>query len=335
MPRTPSLDALRIFAVAARHLSFTEAASELNLTQSAVSHRIRGLEEELGLTLFKRLTRRLELTPHGRTLARKVHHAIGEIDRSIVDLGNPNDEGPLKVTMLPSVATYWLIPRLPRIRNRYPDLDVQVIADPRLLDLRAEGIDLAIRFGRVPHPTYSVTRLMGDRVFPVCSPEVLEQYGSIDSIDSLLSLPLLHDSATDGDGSDSDWRAWLDYHGRSNAACNTGQQFSEAGMMINAAVLGLGVALARASLVADQLANGSLVCPLKLVAPTAFTYYLLGLPEAVERPKITQFRSILVEEAAATEVSTLSVGEYKRLNGMHAVAERTRAMVQFPSRILY
>ena len=100
------------------------------------------------------------------------------------------------------------------------------------------------------------------------------------------SVPLLHDSATDGDGSNSDWRAWLDYLGRSNAACNTGQHFSEAGMLINAAVLGLGVALARASLVADQLANGSLVCPLKLVAPTAFTYYLLGLPEAVERAKL-------------------------------------------------
>src|SRR3974390_2762289 len=98
MPRTPSLDALRIFVIAARHLSFTEAASELNLTQSAVSHRIRGLEEELGFSLFKRLTRRLELTPQGRALARKVDAAIGEIDRSIVELSQPDDSGPLKVT---------------------------------------------------------------------------------------------------------------------------------------------------------------------------------------------------------------------------------------------
>src|SRR6476619_61330 len=157
MVRTPSLDALRIFVVAARHLSFTEAASELNLTQSAVSHRIRGLEEELGLPLFK---------------------------------------------------------RLPRIRDRHPNIDVQVIADPRLLDLRAEGIDLAIRFCRVPHSGYAATRLMGDRVFPVCAPGLIKQNRKIDSIDSLLALPLLHDSATDRDGSDSDWRAWLDYHGR-------------------------------------------------------------------------------------------------------------------------
>jgi LysR family glycine cleavage system transcriptional activator len=309
MARIPSLDALRIFVAAARHQSFTEAASELNLTQSAVSHRIRGLEEELGLALFKRLTRRLELTPQGRALARKIGHAIGEIDRSIVELARPDDASPLKVTMLPSVASHWLIPRLPRIRCKHPDLEVQVIADPRLLDLRAEGIDLAIRFCRSPHPSYAATRLMGDRVFPVCSPELLRQYGPASSIDSLLALPLLHDSATDGDGSDSDWRSWLDHYNRPDAACHTGQHFSEGGMLINAAMSGLGVALARASLVADKIANGTLVCPLPLAAPTAFTYYLLGLPETAERRKIALFRSLLVAEAAVTEAFMLSIGE--------------------------
>lgn len=154
MPRTPSLNSLRIFVVAARHLSFTDAASELHLTQSAISHRIRSLEEELGVALFKRLTRRLERTLQGSALARRLDLAIGEIDRSVIELARADDEGPVKVTMLPSVASYWLIPRLPRIRDRYPDLDVQVIADLRLLDLRSEGIDLAIRFGRTPHPGY-------------------------------------------------------------------------------------------------------------------------------------------------------------------------------------
>ena len=309
MPRTPSLDALRIFVVAARHMSFTEAASELHLTQSAVSHRIRGLEEELGISLFKRLTRRLELTAQGRALAHRVEQAISEIDRSVVDLSRPDDTCSLKVTMLPSVASHWLIPRLARIRRRHPGgVDIQVIADPRLLDLRAEGIDLAIRFGRAPHPGYSATRLMGDRVVPVCTPELLEQYGPVDSVDLLLALPLLHDSATTGDGSDSDWRAWLDYFGRPDIACHAGQQFSEAGMLINAATLGLGVALARASLAADHIASGALVCPLKLAAPTAYSYYLLGLPEVVDRPKIAMFRRLLVEEAGATEASVQAIG---------------------------
>lgn len=307
MARTPSLDALRIFAVAARHLSFTEAAGELNLTQSAVSHRIRALEDELGVALFKRLTRRLELTHQGRTLAHRVDHAIGDIDRSIAGLSQPDNARPLKVTMLPSVASRWLIPRLPRIRSRHPDLEVQVIADPRLLDLRAEGIDLAIRFGRAPHPGYAVTRLMSDRVLPVCAPDLLARSGPINSIDALLALPLLHDFATDGDGSDSDWRAWLDHLGRPDATCQSGQYFSEAGMLIDAAVLGLGVALARTSLVADQIASGALICPLRLTAPTAFTYYLLGLPEAATSPRIALFRSLLVAEAARTEAFMLSI----------------------------
>jgi DNA-binding transcriptional LysR family regulator len=200
MPRIPSLDSLRIFVVAARHQSFTDAANELNLTQSAISHRIRGLEDELGLALFKRLTRRLELTPQGRTLARQV------------------------------------------------------------------------------------------------------------GIDSLLALPLLHDSATDGDGSGSDWQTWLEHFGRPDTACHARQHFSEAGMLINAAALGLGVALGRASLVADKMASGALVCPLNLQAPTAFSYYLLGLPEAAAKRKIAIFRSLLVTEAAATEAFMLSIG---------------------------
>jgi LysR family glycine cleavage system transcriptional activator len=308
MVRTPSLDALRVFVVAARHLSFTDAANALNLTQSAISHRIRGLEEELGLALFTRHTRRLELTSQGRVLARKIEPAIGEIDRSIVELAKPDGAGPLKVTMLPSFASHWLIPRLPRIRNRHPNLDVQVIADRRLFDLRAEGIDLAIRFCRAPHPGYAVTRLMGDRVLPVCAPELLRQCGPITSVEALFALPLLHDSATDADGSDSAWRSWLDYLGRPDLACHAGQRFSDAGMLIDAAMLGLGVALGRASLVANRLASGDLVCPLKLVAPTGFAYYLLGLPEVVERPKVALFRSLLVAEAAATELSLLSIG---------------------------
>src|SRR5215472_7039549 len=275
MPRTPSLDALRIFVVAARHLSFTEAAIELNLTQSAVSHRIRGLEDELGLSLFNRLPRRLELTPHGRALALRVDHAIGEIDRSVLDISKSEDDLPLKVTMLPSVASHWLIPRLARVRDRQPDVEVQVIADPRPLDLRAEGIDLAIRFGRRPNASYHATRLMGDRVVPVCNPDLLHQHGPVDSVEALIAMPLLHDSATVGDGSDSDWQSWLAYCGKPNLVCRAGQRFSEAGMLINAAMLGLGVALARVSLVVDHVLGGALVCPLPIAAPTAFSYYLL------------------------------------------------------------
>ena len=214
----------------------------------------------------------------------------------------------MKVALPPSVASHWLIPRLPRIRSRHPDLEVQVIADSRLVDLRAERIDLAICFGPVPNLGYAVTRLMDDRVIPLCTPNFLGRR-QVDDIDSLLSLPLLHESASGTGHSGSGWQDWLAYHGRPDAVCRTGQQFSDAGMLIDATVLGLGVALARVSLVADRLSSGALLCPLRLAAPTALSYYLLCLPEAVHRPKVAFFRRLLIAEAAKTETLILSIDQ--------------------------
>lgn len=308
MTRTPSLDALRIFVVAARHLSFTRAASELNLTQSAVSHRIRGLEEELGLPLFNRLTRRLELTQQGCVLAHRVDRAIGKIDRGFLDVSKAADAAPLRVTMLPSVASHWLIPRLARIRQRNPEVEVQVIADPRVLNLRAEGIDLAIRFGPNPEAAYHATQLMSDRVIPVCTPDLLERHGPLESLDALLTKPLLHDSTTVGDGSGSDWQSWLSYCGRPDLVCDAGLHFSDAGMLINAAMLGLGIALARVSLVGGYIVDGSLVCPWTIAAPTVYNYYLLGHPEQKDLAKISAFRNLIVAESVRTETFMLSVG---------------------------
>src|SRR5262249_37619808 len=152
-------------------------------------------------------------------------------------------------------------------------------------------------FGRAPGPGYAATRLMADCVVPVCAPAFLKEHAPIEGIDDLLALPLLHDSPTSDDGSSSGWRNWLDHLGRPDVDCRSGQHFSEAGLLIEAAVLGLGVALTRASLVADHIASGELVCPLRRSAPTAFAYYLLGLPEASSMPKVALFRDIMLAEA--------------------------------------
>jgi LysR family transcriptional regulator, glycine cleavage system transcriptional activator len=298
MTRLPSLDTLRVFSVAARHLSFTKAADELHLTQSAVSHRVRALEQELGVRLFNRIRRRLELTSSGRSLAERVDQAVADIARTVANLDLVDDARRLTVTMLPSVASRWLVPRLWRFNAQHPDIELQLIADARPLDLRAASIDLAIRFGRGIYPGYAVTKLMPDRVFPVCSPRFIAQHGPVATIDALLDLPLLHDSATEGDGSGTDWRSWFNHFGWSEAACDGGQRFSDAGLLIDAAVMGLGVALARGSLVYDHLANETLICPLRLATPTAFAYYLLGLPEAATLQKIVRFRDWLHVEAA-------------------------------------
>jgi LysR family transcriptional regulator, glycine cleavage system transcriptional activator len=303
MGRLPSLDTLRVFSIAARHMSFTRAADELHLTQSAISHRVRALEEELGVPLFDRLPRRLELTRAGEVLAQGVDQAVADIARTIANLDLGDDGRRLSVTMLPSVASRWLVPRLPRFHALHPDIELQLIADPRLLDLRAARIDLAIRFGRGTYPGYAVTELMPDCVFPVCSPRLLAERGPVDTVEALLDLPRLHDSATERDGSGSDWRSWLNHVGCHDAPCDEGQRFSDAGLLIDAAVLGLGVALARASLVFDHVANETLICPLNLAAPTAFAYYLLCLPEAEAIQRNACFRDWLRAEAAAFTTS--------------------------------
>jgi LysR family transcriptional regulator, glycine cleavage system transcriptional activator len=296
----PPLDALYVFSVAARHRSFTTAAAELHRTQSAVSHRIKGLEAEVGVQLFRRGRDGLTLTAAGEALAAQVARSITELARAVAEIGHAGASRRLRVTMLPSVASRWLMSRLPRFCEQHPEMEVQVIADPDILDLRSEGIDLAIRFGHGRYRDHATTLLMRDRVLPVCSPELIARHGPVATFDALLSLPLLHDSSTEGDGSLSDWRSWLDELGRADLPCQVGQRFSHAGLSIEAAIIGMGVALARLSLVTDHLARGELISPFPLTTATAFSYYLVALPEAAALPKVVLFSQWLQAEAGDT-----------------------------------
>jgi LysR family transcriptional regulator, glycine cleavage system transcriptional activator len=300
MPRFPPLDALHVFAVAARHLSFTTAAAELHRTQSAVSHRIKTLEAELGVPLFIRQTRRLELTPAGHALAQHMNQSFAEIARIIAEFGKLQQTQRLRVTALPSVAARWLTPRLSRFFDLCPDIEVQVIAEPHLVDLRAEGIDLAVRFGRGQYAHHVVSLLMRDRMLPVCTPKFLAEHGPVASVEELLSMPLVHDSATESDQSRSDWRSWLDQLGLRAPAHLAGQRFSNAELSIEAAVRSIGVALGRFSLVADYLSDGTLVSPMPVATLTAYSYYVVALPESAALPKVARFCRWLRAEAAAT-----------------------------------
>jgi LysR family glycine cleavage system transcriptional activator len=303
LPALPPLDSLYVFAVAARRLSFTAAAAELHRTQSAVSHRIKALEAEVGAQLFTRGSRGLTLTAAGEALAFQVSRAVIDMARAIAELGHAGASRQLRVTMLPSVASQWLMPRLPRFCEQHPDLEVQVIADPRILDLRTEGIDLAIRFGHGRYRDHVTIPLMPDRVVPVCSPRLIETRGPVSSLEALLDLPLLHDSSAEGDGSLSDWRSWLEQLGRSDLPSQAGQRFSHAGLLIEAALVGIGVALARLSLVVDHLTQGTLISPLPLTTATAFAYYLVALPEVAALPKTARFSQWLHAEADQTTLA--------------------------------
>src|SRR5258708_20945865 len=256
--RLPWLDAFGVLEVAARHLSFTKAAEELHVTQAAVSHRIQALEAEFGVTLFRRLTRRLELTADGERLAQGVREGLERIVRAVSDLDRRSDAGPLTVSMLPSFASRCLIPRLPRFPAAHPEIEVRVLADGDSVDMIADvGTDLAIRFGRGQYPGLAVTLLIPDSVVPVCSPRLLEQHGPVDTVDALLNMPLLFDSAAGHDDNGTGWTSWLAHVGvaAEGRRIEIGPRFSQAHLAIEAAILGQGVSLARMSLASDDLAS--------------------------------------------------------------------------------
>lgn len=299
MKRMPSLDSLRAFEAAARHLSFTKAAAELHVTPSALSHRVNAVEEELGVKLFHRLTRRLELTPEGETLAQGMRRGLDEITRALAALDRDRASGPLVVSLLPSFATRWFVPRLSRFRARHPQIEVRVDAEPALVDLRAGDADLAIRFGRGEYPGLHVSKLMGDSVFPVCSPQLLAEVGAITQPEQITTFPLLHDAAAEKDGSGADWASWLRHVGTPDVPAREGTRLTHAILTIEAAINGLGLALARRTLVADDLAAGRLVRVLPHESPTLFSYYLVCLPESLDRWHVKALRDWVLDEVAA------------------------------------
>jgi LysR family transcriptional regulator, glycine cleavage system transcriptional activator len=264
-----------------------------------VSHRVQALEAELRVPLFRRLTRRLELTPDGERLAAGVRDALERIARAVGDLDKNAGAGPLTVSALASFASRWLIPRLPRFQSAHPDIEVRLSAEDHAIDLwAANGTDVAIRFGRGHYPGLTTTPLMPDGVAPVCSPELLKRHRHVASVDALLDLPLLHDSVAERDDSGTGWKSWLAHAGASgdDPRLALGARFSHAHFAIEAALHGQGVALARTSLVADDLASGRLVRPLPQVAPSLFRYFLVCRPDIAEQRKIVCFRDWLVAE---------------------------------------
>ncbi len=205
--RLPNLNALKAFEAAARHLSFTQAAAELNVTQGAISHQVQGLEESLGLVLFKRMNRRLALTDAGRAYLPALSEAFDRIAGATERLRAQEESGQLTVTVLPSFAARWLLPRIGRFRRVAPDIDVAISSRQQLVDLAREPVDAAIRFGlgQGRYPELAETFLMGDEIFPVMAPALRDGRPPPRRPEELRDYPLLHDEVGDMEPA-IDWR---------------------------------------------------------------------------------------------------------------------------------
>jgi len=290
--RLPPLNALRAFEAAARHLSFTRAAAELHVTQTAISHQIKGLEERLGVRLFRRLPRGLLLTEEAQRYLPPVRDAFDRIAAATAQLAAAGSSGSLTVSVLPSFAAKWLVPRLGRFRAACPDLDLRISASSQLVDFARDDVDVGIRMGRGRYPGLRVDRLFGESMVPVCAPELLSGPHLLCQPEDLRHHVLLHDDDHTG------WQLWLQLAGVEGVHAARGPVFTDSAMVVQAAAEGQGVALARSVLAAGDLAAGRLVRPFEASVPHDLAYYLVSPEATAEQPRIRAFRAWLLAEAS-------------------------------------
>jgi LysR family glycine cleavage system transcriptional activator len=296
----PSLDFFRGFEAAARHLSFTRAADELFLTQSAVSRQIQALEERLGVKLFTRRNRGLALTEAGQHMYRAADTALRTLREAAERIGPGAMRKMVTVTSSMAFCSLWLIPRLSAFRKAHPDVEVRISANNRVLELDRERIDLGIRYCPVRAAPPGSIRMFGEEIVPVCSPALLKDRARpLKSPADLRHHTLLHFDDTDGSIPWLAWNVWLESAGLSELKPAGTLRFSHYDQVIRAALDGQGVALGRRPLVANLIADGSLAAPFASDSVTDRAYFIVRAASTRTRSDVDDFVAWLVEESAA------------------------------------
>ncbi|MDA1101283.1 MAG: transcriptional regulator GcvA [Proteobacteria bacterium] len=304
----PSGGALRAFDAAARNLSFTDAAAELNQTQGAISHQIKELELRLGVKLFRRGPRGISLTESGATYLPYVREALDRLRAGADALRHEGDDNMLTISCSPNFAAKWLVPRLGTFSREHPDIDLRISASMQHVTFDNDGIDLAVRHGEGDWPHLHVTQLCKEEIFPICSPHLLRSRNQVDGVGGLAEFGLLHDQDRAG------WTKWLTAMGAplEKFELDHGPVFSDASLVMDAAVAGQGIALARSALAALNLRAGSLVRPVRDAMAAQFAYWIVCPKPRAQRPQISGFRQWLVAQATAERDSRpdeLAVGD--------------------------
>jgi LysR family glycine cleavage system transcriptional activator len=306
----PPLGTLRTFEAVARQLSFTLAAQELALTQSAVSHQIRALEEHLGASLFGRLHRGIELTDDGRVLLEGVRAGLDSVLFASERVRSQKRVGVLTVAAPAAFATWWLVPRLGRFAALHPEIEVRIAAiDGREPDLRRDGVDVAVvkRAAKLADRNPVEMPLLREIVFPVCAPSMLGGELPLRALHDLVQHPLIECDAAEADDAEFTWPAWLDRFGLDQARSIRQLRFSHFGLALSAAIDGLGIALGRSPMVDAELAAGRLVRPFgkKVTAKAsnvfALTWQNAGAP--MQDQRIAAFRDFALDEACGCELA--------------------------------
>lgn len=289
----PPLNALRVFEAAARHGSFVRAAEELHVTSAAVSQQIKLLEDYLGVVLFKR-GKTLTLSESSSAVLHLISDAFDQMERAMTKLRVDSMTGPLVVSAPSAFAARWLIPRMEDFHARHPAVELHLLATQRLVDFSIEDVDVAIRFGAGNHPDLLVERLMPEMIVLVAAPSLAQ---SIKTLAELARSNLLEDDWHIENGAFPDWETWLTTLGVGNTRLRI-RRFSDATLTIQAAMAGLGVALAWHSLVVDDLKAGRLVQLLDRTIQTTLGYHLVMPKNHATLGKVIAFRTWLFDQAS-------------------------------------
>jgi LysR family glycine cleavage system transcriptional activator len=289
------LAALRGFEAAARLGSFSKAALELNMTQSAVSHQIKSLEESLGQPLFKRINRSVQLTDAGIDFQQAVAASLEVLAGGIKRLDVYKKPGSVVISCSVGFAGKWLVPRLPLLRKAHPEIEPWILPLAPAVDLDSAEVDLVISYGEASWPGAAVERMFGDAVTPLCSPGLIA--GRAISLADVADYPLLHDERRE------DWRAWFDAAGMGEVNAISGPNFGDFGLSLDAAAAGQGIVLGNLVLAEGMIGDNKLIQFHDLCLQTAAVHRLVYNPIHLRRPAVEQFRQWLMAEAAISEVS--------------------------------
>jgi LysR family glycine cleavage system transcriptional activator len=292
----PPLTALRAFEAAARLRSFTRAARELHVTPAAISHQIRGLEKHLGVRLFKRRGRRLELTEQGEVAAAHFREGFERLGRGVSALRSREREGVLIVGTTAAFATRWLVPRLAGLARRFPGIELRVKTSSAALDFDSDDLDLAIRFGRGVMDRVAADRLFGEYVTPLATAALLSEHRVRKPAD-LAQLPLIHDDSMRRAGRPPGWDEWCRAVGVEAFDTSRGVHFDDGHLALQAAAQGQGVALGRLAYAVDDIDSGLLSRPFAQAIELDLHYHLLIPVVRRSEPTIAAFREWLLAEA--------------------------------------
>jgi LysR family transcriptional regulator, glycine cleavage system transcriptional activator len=293
--KLPPANSLVVFEAAARHLSFTRAAKELNVTQAAVSRQIQLLEDHLGVELFQRMPRALKLTPSGLRLQKAVTIGLEHIAATAAEIRRVGPRADLAISTSVTFANYWLMSRVAKFRAAHADIELKLVASSPVSDLVAAGIDLAIRYGKGQWPDVEAIHLMDNEIFPICAPGYLEGRKPPQRPRDLLQHVLLH--LLEYDRNWVTWQAWLQSFGIEWRPRLKGLGFDNYLVLIQAALDGQGIALGGGRLAEDFIARGTLLRPLDTTLRSDRAFYLVVPTEVPLSKPAQQFRDWLIAEA--------------------------------------